>query len=53
VQPFGCCSCGGGLGRVLLGAAEIGDRFGECGEPDYKGDRGKRRVMGDGTERRQ
>ncbi|MGH3402814.1 MAG: hypothetical protein ACRDRJ_09980 [Streptosporangiaceae bacterium] len=37
---------GGGLGGVLLGVAEFGDGFGECGQPGDEHDRGERPVAG-------
>ena len=38
VQPFGGGAGCGGLGGLLLGFAEFGDGFGECGQPGQRGE---------------
>ena len=39
-EPFGCCPRGSGLGGVPLGLAEVGDRFGQRGQPYQQRDDG-------------
>jgi hypothetical protein len=51
VQPFGGGAGCGGLGGVLLGVAESGDGFGECGQPGDEHDRGHGAVAGQVGER--
>ncbi len=51
MQMFGGAECGGGLGGVLLGLAEVGDGFGESGQLGDEQDRGHRPVLGEVGER--
>ena len=53
VQLFGGGVGCGGLGGVLLGFAEFGDGFGECGQPGDEDDRGHGAVAGQVGERGQ
>jgi hypothetical protein len=50
VQAFGGGAGGDGLGGVLLGFAEFGDGFGECGQPGDEDDRGHGPVAGQAGE---
>ena len=51
VQLPGGLERAGGLGGVLLGLAQPGDRLGERGQPGEQHDRGQRRVPGEVGER--
>jgi len=53
VQLLGGDAGRGGLGGVLLGVAELGDGFGERGQPGDEHDRGHGAVAGQGGERGQ